>query len=213
MSSIAVQNTSLKTLKELNRTNGKYGEKVTVVGRWYSMLKIDIKIEIFTKQFSDGIMLMLLMLMISSFALINYKINFSSKRVHCFLLVNIIIWQRGSSGFAADQNKIQILFLHLLLKLKELLSEETENQVLKFFFIFFCVGSYNNTKGQQHRNSSARKGNFLWRWAFLKFLTDRSFTICIQHVYLGIFHDERLTLCNCEQCFIRLAYAFLLNRP
>ena len=93
------------------------------------MLKIDIKIEIVTKLFSDSIMLMLLMVMIGIlYVLINYKINFSSKRVHCFLLVNIIIGKKGS-GFAADQNKIQILFLHLPLKLKELLSEETENQV------------------------------------------------------------------------------------
>ena len=116
------------------------------------MLKIDIKIEIVTNLFSDNIMLMLLMVMIGVlYVLINYKINFSSKRVHCSLLVNIIIGKKGSSGFAADQNKIQILFLHLLLKLKELLSEETENQVLKLFFLNFCVGSYNNTKGQQHR--------------------------------------------------------------
>ena len=94
------------------------------------MLKIDIKIEIFTKQFSGGILLMLLMVMIGVlYVLINYKKNFSSKRVHCFLSVNMIIGKKGSSGFAADQNKIQILFLHLLLKLKELLSEETENQV------------------------------------------------------------------------------------
>ena len=112
-------------------------------------------------------MLMLLTVMIRVlYVLINYKINFSSKRVHCFLLVNIIIGKKGSSGFAADQNKIQILFLHLLLKLKELLSEETENQVLKFFFKNFVLA----LTTIQKVNSTGRKGNFLWRWVFLKFL-------------------------------------------
>ena len=132
------------------------------------MLKIDIKIEIFTKLFPDAVMLMLLMVMIGVlYVLINYKINFSSKRVHCFLLVNIIIGKKGSSGFAADQDKIQILFLHLLLKLKELLSEETENQVLKFFFLKIFVLALTTI---QKVNSTGRKGNFLWRWVFLKFL-------------------------------------------
>ena len=75
-------------------------------------------------------MLMQSMVMIGVlYVLIDYKINYSSKRVHCFLLVNIIFGKKGSSGFAADQHKIKILFLHLLLNLKELLSEETENQV------------------------------------------------------------------------------------
>ena len=60
------------------------------------MLKIDIKIEIFTKLFPDGVMLMLLMVMIGVlYVLINYKINFSSKRAHCSLLVNIIIGEKG----------------------------------------------------------------------------------------------------------------------
>ena len=132
------------------------------------MLKIDIKIEIFTKLVPNGVMLMLLMVMIGIlYVLINYKTNFSSKSVHCFLFViNIIIGKKGSSGFAADQNKIQILFFHLLLKLKELLSEETENQVLKFFFKNFVLA----LTTIQKVNSTGRKGNFLWRWVFLKFL-------------------------------------------
>ena len=46
------------------------------------MLKIDIKIEIFTKLFPDAIMLMLLMVMIGVlYVLIIYKIDFNSKRV------------------------------------------------------------------------------------------------------------------------------------